>query len=276
MPPEIPEPGSGEIVGEWSSTLQLKDLGSSKLGCKNADSDATNRCGSAMSNNQIVIKRPPNFWITATINEISRFADGNNSNLKFSITSNNIPELAKYHLFDGSAMFAIHPQITYGSYTWNGVAHFTPTWKQGDTITLELVKKATPTPFTGTPPTLSFLSVSPSTITEGNSATIRVNLAQAAPTGGVNVCITSEPRIGNDLTNTFATHDTDYDLPTTITVPAGQRSATGTLTTVDDSTPEKNEILHVVPCSIPDEAYPVSGADLYQVGSVKVTIRDND
>ena len=261
-------------ITDWSSTLTIKDLGNSKLGCDNQNSNSANHCSNAMTTHNILVKS----GISQSAYSITKlYVDANNNNLHFAIHSNGFTELANYHLSVRSAYFTFAPNIEYGSNTWNNVNHIL-SFTAGDTASLELVQKYNahpPTPFTGTPPKLSFFSVSPTTITEGNSATITINLAQM-PDSAVTVCITSEPRSGTDNTNTFATYSTDYDLPGSITIPAGQRTATATITTVDDSDTEKNEIFNVVACSVPEEAYPASGADIYQVGSVAVTIRDND
>ncbi len=266
-------PGTGEILGSWSSTLTVRELGSGKWGCDDANSDATKRCNAALSRDEIPIKRPPNFLFMPEINKL--YFDETANSTRF-VTDYGYSELADYHFRMGTSHFNFGPAIEFGSQTWNKVGHLLQWLKvDGKQVSLELIKKSSPAQATGTPSTLRFFSVSPTTVTEGGSATIRINLAQT-PSSAVTVCITSEPRIASNPGGTFATHSDDYDLPTTITVPAGQRTATGTLTTVDDSIDEKNEILNVVACSIPEEAFPASGADLYQVSSVAVTIRDND
>ncbi len=267
-------PGTGEVLGSWTSTLTVRDLGNGKWGCDDGHSDVTKRCDYSLTRDDIHVKRPPNFLFTADIDEL--YLDKTNNAVVFAIGSNGFNELADYHIRMGTSKFAFGPSIEFGRHAWNNVNHILldSHWTTGRTVSLELIEKSSPAPATGTPPKLSFFSVSPTTVTEGGSATIRINLAQT-PSSAVTVCITSEPRGFDDNPN-FAIHQTDYDLPTTITVPAGQRTASATLTTVDDTISEKNEILNVVACSIPEEAFPASGADLYQVGSVAVTIRDND
>lgn len=263
-----------KYITDWSSTLTIKDLGNSKLGCDNQNTNSANHCTNALTTHNILVQSGIS---QSSYGIIKLYVDTANNNLHFAVHSNGATELANYHLSVRSAYFTFAPNIEYGSNTWNNVNHILSNFTAEDTASLELVQKYNPyhpTPATGTPPTLRFFSVSPTTITEGNSATITINLAQT-PDSAVTVCITSEPRIST--TNpAFATNGDDYTVPTTITVPAGQRTATGTITTVDDSDAEKNEIFNVVACSIPEEAYPASGADIYQVGSVAVTIRDND
>ncbi len=267
-------PGPGEVLGSWTSTLTVHDLGNSRFGCDDSNSDATKRCDTALTRDEIHILRPPGFLYAPDIDHL--YLDKSNNSTYFSITTYGFTELVDYHFRVGTSHFNFGPVIEFGRHTWSEVGHILlhTNWEQGDSVSLELIEKSSTAPATGTPPKLSFFSVSPTTVTEGGSATIRINLAQT-PSSAVTVCITSEPRGFDDNPN-FAIHTTDYDLPTTITVPAGQRTASATLTTVDDAISEKNEILNVVACSIPEEAFPASGADLYQVGSVAVTIRDND
>lgn len=73
-------------------------------------------------------------------------------------------------------------------------------------------------------PWLQSVSVTPSTLVGGNSTTGRVNLAQAAPAGGVAVDVSTN----NTGLVTFASP--------TVTVPAGQTTATFTITTHGVST----------------------------------------
>ena len=259
---------SSRGADDWSAIMRVCDLGNNRFGCDNSNSNNAYKCRYALSPQVIGLGSSGSYEIT------QMYVDTQQNLFHFNMGGQNgATDLADYHLRMGSAMFSFSSVIEFGSHNWNHVSHFL-SWKPGDLISLELVKKATPAPFTGTPPKLSFLSVSPSTITEGNSATIRINLAQT-PENAVTVCIGAEPG-GTHGSPHFATSGTDYNVPGSIVIPAGQRTATGTLTTIDDGDNERNEIFNVFPCSVPNEAYPVSGADLYQVGSVKVTIRDND
>ncbi len=279
-------PGPGEIVDNWSSTLTVHDLGNSRFGCDDSNSDASKRCDAALTRDEIHILRPPGFLYAPDIDHL--YLDKSNNSTHFSITTYSFSELVDYHFRVGTTHFNFGPFIEFGRHSWSDVRTMAY-WDQGTRVSLELIEKSSPAPATGTPPKLSFFSVSPTTMTEGapgSGFAVRINLAQPAPTGGVDVCITTEPRGHNDPTgrtddtggsDTFAKNQVDYIMSfTTITVPAGQRTATDYITIIEDDIVERDEIFNVVACSIPEEAFPASGADLYQVGSVKVTIRDND
>lgn len=80
------------------------------------------------------------------------------------------------------------------------------------------VSQPPPPPPPPTPPTLSSLSVSPTDVVGGNPATGAVSLSAPAPAGGLTVDLSSD--------NTVAA-----TVPASITVSAGSRSATFTVTT---------------------------------------------
>ena len=64
----------------------------------------------------------------------------------------------------------------------------------------------------GTPPALSALSLSPTSVVSGNKSTGTVTLTSSAPAGGISVSLTS--------------NDASATVPSSVTVPSGQSSAT--------------------------------------------------
>jgi len=68
------------------------------------------------------------------------------------------------------------------------------------------------------PPSLTTVSINPTSVTGGQSATGTIMLNGAAPTGGIVVALTSS--------------SADAKVPAKVTIPAGQTSATFTITTI--------------------------------------------
>ena len=150
------------------------------------------------------------------------------------------------------------------------------------------------TPLTGEATPLRILSASRTTVREGDAAiTITARLARNAEADRViHIWHGSNHGLGADKVQpglTLATvaaacepvsPDKDYTLsPASITIPAGQRTGTATLTVCDDTTEDSGEYISlrpdIVPAAIP-EAFPTSSSDAYQVESLQITILNDE
>ncbi len=118
---------------------------------------------------------------------------------------------------------------------------------------------------------LNLLSASATSVSEGGTVTITARLARNAE---------SDAYINLSTAGSTA-QGTDYSLSTsTITIPAGQRSGTATLTITDDSAVEGAESIVITPdfgnVHATRAALPRSGVLAYQLASLRIDIAASD
>ncbi len=200
----------------WSATLTVKDLGSSTFGCDISNSTTANKCSTTATLSKDDFTRQAR---DLAVEKIS--LSGGTLTVAFSTPVRE--SLGDYTLHVGSSSFTFAAGQVGGSMAiWSNAGL---TWAAGNTVSLSLrLPQSAPT--TPQTPTVR-LSATPSTVAEGQSVTVTATLsAVLSPNADVVIPIT--------LTAGSGTTSSDYGTLSSITIPSGQTSATGTITTTQD------------------------------------------
>ncbi len=186
----------------WSGTLTVADLGSGDLGCSPCFH---------VGLSSIVLDGG-----TVSINAFRL----NNGTLTVQFGLAPSTRLKTYSFYVGTTAFALSDAtITGTTAVWSSTGL---TWTTGNTVSLSLRLPQS----ASTTPTVR-LSATPSTVTEGSPVTITATLSAAlSPNADVVIPLT--------LTAGSGTTSSDYGTLSSITIPSGQTSATGTITTTQD------------------------------------------
>ncbi len=198
----------------WSATLTVVDIGTDGLGCAGGAVALTCTDG----DNGLTESKPVIDGAFATIVKVAL----NNGTLTvgFSIAPSTKLKLYSFHV--GTTAFALSSATISGrELVWSNTGL---TWTEGNAVSVSLrLPQSVTLP---EPPSVS-LSAVPSTVTEGQSVTITATLS-AALTANADVVIPLT------LTAGSGTDSGDYGTLASITIPSGQTSATGTITTTQD------------------------------------------
>ena len=186
------------------------------------------------------------------IQRIEDYNSGGFANIflvEFSVVLNDALKALKFCV--GSTAFALSSPIGGNSNFWSNA---NLPWTTGDTISLSIGSSCP----TATTPTVN-LSAAPNPVPEGSSVTITATLSAA---------LTSNVRIPLTITRGSA-EAADIGSLAAITISSGQTSATGSLSTAQD-TDEQDETLTVALGTLPSSV--TAGTD----NSVAITITDDD
>ncbi len=199
----------------WSATLTVVDIGTDGLGCAGGAVALTCTDG----DNGLTESKPVIDGAFATIVKVAL----NNGTLTvgFSIAPSTKLKLYSFHV--GTTAFALSSATISGrELVWSNTGL---TWTEGNAVSVSLrLPQSVTLP---EPPSVS-LSAVPSTVTEGQSVTITATLS-AALTANADVVIPLT------LTAGSGTDSGDYGTLASITIPSGQTTGTGTITTTRDA-----------------------------------------
>ena len=236
----------------WAATLTVDAQSNRYFGCDNSSSSQTN-CSSALTNDNFTYSgetyRFDSIYWDSTDDELTLYLrDSSDNDL---VVSQIKSALGSLTLHVGSTTFAISAA---GSSDVQWPFNPTPDWVDGQVISLSLSAP----PSTPTTPTVR-LSATPSTVAEGSPVTVTATLSAA---------LTANVRIPLTLTRGSAEQG-DYGTLAAITIPSGQTSASGTITTTRDGDSD-DETFTVALGTLP--ATVTAGSP----NSVTITINDAD
>ena len=286
-------------ISNYQGTLTARDLSSGEFGCSGANSNPQRHCGGthgAITANLFNLDGASYY-----IEKLYIRTTGQNSNRIYVEFDREIPRaLHEDYILtvDGHILAFQYPASTYTWGPWEPVGSkqtFPFRWKAGSNasrVKVKFVKKTPPAPVTGAATPLRILTASRTSVREGDgTVTITATLARnAEEVRNIPIVHDSNPRnrpvphglkLAKYATScTPLSADRDYTLsPANITIPAGQRRGTATLTVCDDNTEDSGEFVYLTPDlklnPIP-EAYPRSGSGVYQVESLKITILNDE
>ncbi len=234
-------PASAQTTTVWSATFTVGTVNTELLGC-NLKSD----CDSKLTNNSFTVGGT-NYHFTGIYDNNSGTRSG-----QLNILINALPNTAlkalkfcvgstEFSLSGAAGIFIAWPNANLP-------------WATGNTISLSIGSSCP----TATTPTVN-LSAAPNPVPEGSSVTITATLSAA---------LTSNVRIPLTITRGSA-EAADIGSLAAITISSGQTSATGSLSTNQD-TDEQDETLTVALGTLPSSV--TAGTD----NSVAITITDDD
>ena len=230
-------PASAQSTSVWSATLTVGNIGVG-FGC-----NSTSDCNTKLTDNS--------FTVDSTNYALSYIGDLNDGSLiaQFSTGVNSALNAMKFCV--GSTAFSISSGGAGITRTWVSA---NLAWSAGDTISLKIASSCA----AATTPTVN-LSAAPNPVPEGSSVTITATLSAA---------LTSNVRIPLTITRGTA-EAADFGNLAAITISSGQTSATGSLSTAQD-TDDQDETLTVALGTLPSSV--TAGTD----NSVAITITDDD